>query len=233
MTELLSIFNCRTFAFGAAILVTLTGTATAHPGHVSSTEVEWNPESHRFEVAMRLRIADLEDALSLQEGTRVNLETNDSAGDFVRSYLAKRAAFRFSQDTTCRLHWVGMELELHDVWLYFEAESVGSSTQIIAAENRPSQDVAQTATSAWTDFLSGNSDTANSTPFRPVSVSLSVLTEIHAEQANVVSLKADGRSETVVLTRKAPKSVFFAGKSPVPDEPQPKAKVSSTKPASS
>lgn len=50
-----------------------------HPYHRTLAEVEWNAQSNRYEVALRIDPRDLESALSDHYGRRVNLEHLDEA----------------------------------------------------------------------------------------------------------------------------------------------------------
>jgi hypothetical protein len=98
-----------------------TQVAMAHSTHSQITEVEWNGDRGRFEVAMRLDIAGLEDSLSVRVGKKVRLGTTQSVEKLLVDYLADS----FEIDCRCAdgmgyVTWHGLELELHSVWLYFE-----------------------------------------------------------------------------------------------------------------
>lgn len=108
---------------GAGLLVLASSTAAAHPLHATVAEVEWNPKSGRFEVAACLGISDLEDALSLAEHTRVSLERHKDIDRLLQNYVASRFQVIAHGDDSCRIEWVGHELELHNAWLYFEVVS--------------------------------------------------------------------------------------------------------------
>lgn len=97
------------------------GTADGHPAHSLVTEVEWNSVSARFEVAMKLDAAALEDSISVGIGDRFRLETSPDADRILAEFIA--AHFRIAADRMfdCgTVRWAGHELQLHTVWLYFE-----------------------------------------------------------------------------------------------------------------
>lgn len=114
------------FRFVATLIAGLVASqsAVAHPLHSHVTEVEWNADSCRFEVAMKLDAAAFEDALSIRTGRRVRLESMKSADEIVVDYLSDTFEIE-NRDTRAMgtFTWHGLELELHSVWLYFEYSS--------------------------------------------------------------------------------------------------------------
>lgn len=172
----------RTISLLTASLVMSTAT-TAHPFHASTTEIEWNADSQRFEVAMRLRIADLEDAISAKIKTRFRVESDPKRQVRLQAYLQETFSISFVEHRQCTLHWVGYELELHDVWVYFEAESVPSADSAMAA---PKPNVALDKVSSWDGLF------RESTPKslqRNVRIRNTALLELQPEQVNSVSLR--------------------------------------------
>lgn len=115
---------------GILMSVMLTGPAFAasgpasHPLHTTYSEMEWNPDSRRFEVALQLPGFIIDEELSLIHRRRINVETAADAEKLVEEYVRDR--FKVTTDSLgeSRLHWVGMEVELRDVWVYFEMEPV-------------------------------------------------------------------------------------------------------------
>jgi hypothetical protein len=118
---------------GMVMFLMLIGPAPAAPGlashplHTTYSEMEWNPESRRFEVALQLPGFVIDEELSLIHRRRINVETAADAEKLVEEYV--RSRFKVTTDSLqeCRLHWVGMEVELRDVWVYFEVEPVRKS----------------------------------------------------------------------------------------------------------
>ncbi len=96
-------------------------TACAHSAHTQVTEVEWNSASGRFEVAMKLNAAALEDSVSIRTGDRFRLESSKHVDDVLAELMPMCFQIdvgNFSETGTVR--WAGHELQLHTVWLYFE-----------------------------------------------------------------------------------------------------------------
>lgn len=63
-----------------------------HPYHTSSAELDWNAESKRWEVALRIHAGDLELALTRQAGKKVDIES-EKAQSLIIDYLAARLQF--------------------------------------------------------------------------------------------------------------------------------------------
>ncbi|MCA9132346.1 MAG: hypothetical protein KDA45_04305 [Planctomycetales bacterium] len=117
----------------------LTTTVTAHPFHISQTEMEFNAASQRIEVSLKLHAVDLEQALSRLAGRKVDVEQRDVV-PLLSRYLQANfyiidsrelptpeapAGQRTSPTSAPRrsqLHYVGHELEATWCWIYFELE---------------------------------------------------------------------------------------------------------------
>ncbi len=112
-------------ALAAALVLSCLATATsAHPFHVSVTEAEWNAESKRLEVAIRLSAEDLEAALNAHAEKKVTLDETESADDSILAYL--KASFivrRTEKDDPLDMEWIGKEVTTKAIWLYFELEA--------------------------------------------------------------------------------------------------------------
>ncbi|MEP3480419.1 MAG: DUF6702 family protein [Fuerstiella sp.] len=179
----------------AALVLTM-NTCQAHPNHIGVTEVEWNAKTGRFEVAMKLRATDLEDAISVINKKRWRLETAEDKEQQIQSYLKQHFSITFKDHKTCRLHWVGSELLLHDVWVYFEAESLPGS-------------VAKTAASevlTFDELLSSKS--SNTSDQSSVVIRNTTLMEIQPEQTHIVAMMKQGRRTTCVLNKKQASAEF-------------------------
>ncbi|MFM7164041.1 MAG: DUF6702 family protein [Planctomycetaceae bacterium] len=107
------------------------GQASAHPFHATAAEVEWNGETACFEVALQLPGLVMEEELSAIHQRRVNLETTTDAEQLLQRYIADRFQLSGRSFSGCRLKWVGMEVEVKNVWAYFELqpEFVGSASK--------------------------------------------------------------------------------------------------------
>lgn len=118
---------------GMMTLLMLIGPACAatnlasHPFHTTYSEMEWNPETCRFEVALQLPGFVIDEELSRIHRKRINVETAENAEKLVEDYV--RSRFRVTTDRLqeCQLHWVGMEVDVRDVWVYFEAQPIEKS----------------------------------------------------------------------------------------------------------
>lgn len=138
----------RLLSFMLLIAACSASVAFAHPTHTQVTEVEWNPTTRRFEVAMKLDAVALEDSVSVWRGQRYRLESSESIDDVLNRWLPKRFRILTDQTTEGQVRWVGHELELHAVWLYFEyspkfpaAVAASSEPRDIRVENRCVMDV--------------------------------------------------------------------------------------------
>ena len=108
-------------SFAALLIVLWTAETTfAHPFHSNITEIEWNPESGRFEVAMKLDAAGMEDAISVDRKRVFRLESDDEPDSAVRKYVSARFDLQHPDAHSASIRWVGHELELHAIWIYFE-----------------------------------------------------------------------------------------------------------------
>ena len=93
--------------------------ALLHPVHETVSEIEWNAENSRLEVAMRLDVLD-------EQWLRKKLGGQERDSQWALRYL--RQNFRVtdrSQDKTpdkTTYRWVGRKEEGSHVWWYFEIE---------------------------------------------------------------------------------------------------------------
>jgi hypothetical protein len=102
--------------------------ASAHPFHVSIAEAEWNAESKRLEVAMRVAPEDLEAALTNRAETKVRLEETEDVDKQITDYLNDHFTLRKpeTEDEEAKpleLHWIGKEVTTKSAWLYFEIDA--------------------------------------------------------------------------------------------------------------
>ncbi|ADV62808.1 hypothetical protein Isop_2230 [Isosphaera pallida ATCC 43644] len=94
-----------------------------HPFHVTIAEVEYNPETNRFEVALRVDPLDLQQALAkrLKQPER-DLERIENLQDHLNGYVADhfRIVGADGSSPANPLSWVGHEIDVKTAWLYFE-----------------------------------------------------------------------------------------------------------------
>ena len=95
-----------------------------HPVHETVAEIEWNPKSHRVEVALRLDILD-EQWLAQQE-TQIKAGKNWRL-KYVEQKFRVTKAGDGSQPLTSSYHWVGRQQKGPHVWWFFEIEPTDRS----------------------------------------------------------------------------------------------------------
>jgi hypothetical protein len=112
-----------------AICFAMAERAAAHPFHVSVAEAEWNAETKRLEVAMRVAPEDLESALTNRAETKVKLEESEDVDQQITDYLNAHFTLRTpkaeddEEAKPLELHWLGKEISTKSAWLYFEIEA--------------------------------------------------------------------------------------------------------------
>lgn len=186
----------------------MTGSVFAHRSHTSVAEVEWNAQSQVFEVAMRLHIADLEDAVSVRQKKKFRIEGADNAEQQIQAYLQNRFQIRSDANVFAKLNWVGMELELHDAWVYFEVSQVKAeaASGTSSAPVTPMSSANDSRVQKWEDLFTQPSQSvavANPSPAR-MEVTNTVLFDVQPEQKNVVSFTQNRRTLSVVLLPQRP-----------------------------
>lgn len=179
-----------------AVLVLTMNTCQAHPNHIGVTEVEWNAKTGRFEVAMKLRATDLEDAISVITKKRWRLETAEDKERQIQSYLKQHFSITLNKHKACRLHWVGSELLLHDVWVYFEAESLPGLVE----------KTAEPEVLTFDELLSAKNPSSSDQP--AVVIRNTTLMEIQPEQTHIIAMMKQGRRTTCVLNKKQASAEF-------------------------
>lgn len=111
----------------SAWLATSAVDAAAHPFHVSVAEAEWNAETRRLEVALRLAPEDLEAALSQRSDTKVRLEDSEQVDamivDYLNAHFSLRKTNEEEEPRPLALKWIGKEVSTKSAWLYFEIDA--------------------------------------------------------------------------------------------------------------
>ncbi len=112
----------------ACVCFSHAGEACAHPFHTSVAETEWNSETKRLEVALRVSPEDLETALSKQGETKVRLEDSEGIDDLIVDYLNDHFTLCKPKSgdedpQPLELKWTGKELSTKAAWLFFEIEA--------------------------------------------------------------------------------------------------------------
>lgn len=94
--------------------------AKAHRYHFGLTEISLNERAQTLEISHRFFVADIEKALSLSAS-----KTLKDAQKQMEGYV--NARFQVSDGNGDVLHpqWVGMEADVHDIWIYQEVPLTG------------------------------------------------------------------------------------------------------------
>jgi hypothetical protein len=105
---------------------TAPGAGGVHPFHVTLAEAEFNPETRRLEVALRVyHPLDLETALTRLAGRKVTLDGTADVDELIAAYLDEAFVVERPDGTRAALEWVGKEVTLKTAWLYFEVDLPG------------------------------------------------------------------------------------------------------------
>ena len=190
-----------------------------HPYHVSLAEVNWNPESQKFEVALCLWPADLEKALAQQTGRPIDLAKEPDVDRLIETYVAKRfmihstpkIAERTKQQSTTDLPSDDIGGKTNDVETKKQGDSVSKSDTTIqtivispaAASQTETKDLPAPgkikwygheadAKQVWLYFEVAGDVKANWI------VENRVFFELNDDQLNHVQWKGTGKTETLV-----------------------------------
>ncbi|MEZ6043805.1 MAG: DUF6702 family protein [Planctomycetaceae bacterium] len=178
----------------AALWILAAGTSSTaasvlHPFHSSIAEAEWNSETSRFEVALKLNGAEFEQELSQLHNRRINIETSEGAEEIVRSYVQQRFCMATASHPHCRMHWAGMEVAIRDVWLYFEVEPAVSQV-VDTSVTKPDPQ----------DDLPATSETTSPVSLSEIKITNSLLTTSRPEQVNLVTVLVDRKRHSTHFT---------------------------------
>ena len=182
----------RLFTLGCLLVLFTCQTAEAtHPFHTTFAEIEWNSETQRFEVALQLPGLQIDEELSRIHKRRINTETTADAESLLRDYITNRFEITDKSHGRCRIHWVGMEVELRDVWAYFEVELLESAT------------ISGAATVSNFGANQSNSEPkrqTKSSSFEALTLTNRILTDVLAGQLNMASIIVGNQRASLNLT---------------------------------
>jgi hypothetical protein len=131
------------------VIAALLAATWLHPFHISQAEVEWNPQSQRVEVALRLHPQDAQAIIDRMARTTVDLGTakDEDLKEWYSAYLRERFALvlesaKDEPPVRGEFEWVGVERGERHVWLYFELKRPSAlSEQPVLLENRVLMDI--------------------------------------------------------------------------------------------
>ncbi|MDA1013245.1 MAG: hypothetical protein O3A00_02200 [Planctomycetota bacterium] len=107
--------------------------ASAHPFHAASADVEYNAKTHSLEVALRVDSGDLEEALRRMTKKKIDLDQTPDLDRLVQQLLAKSFRIKDAGNTDAKWNghkWIGWELESRNAWIYFEVPLSSSVTTV-------------------------------------------------------------------------------------------------------
>jgi hypothetical protein len=95
-------------------------TAEAHRYHTSLTRIDYNEKEKLLEISMQVFTHDLVPALEQKARKRIDLEKTPDADRLIQDYLAENFVLKNKNGDAEKLNWIGKQLEVDSVWLYFE-----------------------------------------------------------------------------------------------------------------
>ncbi len=99
----------------------LSASHSLHPYHITIAEANYNTESGKLEVALRIyQPGSLEEALSRRVGERVRLERTENIDAMIKDYLKDALIMIDPEGERAKIEWVGKEVTTKTTWLYFE-----------------------------------------------------------------------------------------------------------------
>lgn len=112
---------------------------TLHPIHLSLCEINFNPNSQKLEIGLKLFIDDLEDAIRLQGNPTIYIGTKKEkpiADSLIFDYISQRFEI-IHGETSLSFEWVGKEnsQDFMAIWCYFETEALSQTYQSIQFKN--------------------------------------------------------------------------------------------------
>jgi hypothetical protein len=125
----------KTSIAALCLLLSLSATLNPHPYHVTIAEAELNTKTKKLEVALKLRPEDLERALSARLQKKINIEKHPKIDALITAYLQSCLTFKDKKGKAQKLSWVGKELNLKSLWLYFEIP-MPNGLQALKIENK-------------------------------------------------------------------------------------------------
>jgi len=95
--------------------------ASAHDYHASITDVKYNPRTQNLEVAVKVFMDDLEDALSRQAKSKITYSSKSEAiKKHLADYLNATLAFELEKGKPLNSKLIGSEEDADVVWMYVE-----------------------------------------------------------------------------------------------------------------
>jgi hypothetical protein len=121
--------------FFAAIFWSLVA-MPAHPVYLSVTEANINPKTKTLQIATKIFVEDLEQALNAEHKVTLNIGTeqeNAQTDAYIMGYITKNLAFSH-ENKILRYTWRGREIEDDAVWIYVETPKL-PKTKMLQVQN--------------------------------------------------------------------------------------------------
>ncbi|WP_255474038.1 DUF6702 family protein [Pontibacter qinzhouensis] len=93
---------------------------SAHDYHASITDISYNPKTQRLEVAIKVFMDDLEDALSKKTKGKIVYSKAAHVQQHLQAYLQQHLVFEQEKGKPLQHHFLGSEAETDAVWAYVE-----------------------------------------------------------------------------------------------------------------
>jgi len=106
----------------------------AHPFHTSLMEIEYNPNNSQLEIAIKLDLVDLEEALTAFSGAQSVLSDDQQSDAVIFNYLQQKLAFynaNADHSKLLPLQWVGKQLELKVAWVYLTVSAPQAQIKLV------------------------------------------------------------------------------------------------------
>ena len=95
--------------------------ARAHDYHASITDIKYNPRTQNLEVAVKMFMDDLENALSRQAKSKITYSSSSEAvKEHLSDYLRANLTFELVKGKPLEVRLLGSEEDADVVWLYVE-----------------------------------------------------------------------------------------------------------------
>lgn len=95
--------------------------ARAHDYHASITDINYNPRTQSLEVAVKVFMDDLENALSRRAGAKVVYSSaSEEVKEQLAAYLNATLAFELEKGKPLKSRLLGSEEDADVVWVYLE-----------------------------------------------------------------------------------------------------------------
>lgn len=111
------VFLCLTFALGFLLSASH---AVAHPLHLTVSEVTYNRDTAKLEVAMRFFPDDLETVLTKEAGRPVSVSKPEDIASNVLPYLKRTWLTKATNGKASTVEWAGLDITDTHVWVFFE-----------------------------------------------------------------------------------------------------------------